>query len=259
MVRTIAAIAIATAVGCHASPTHPGPTSQAAAGLLPVAQPINQTLQQKWRGGQPIRAVVMGNSISVGYYATGWERIALSPDRHLIDRVHDLGGGAVVDQLRRLVLSRNAQSVLVNESMDGARSLSFYSDIEIRRIVAAAPRYDVAFIALQVNDGITGLELEAFNYFTNLLIDFLLEAGIQPVLVKENSTFEDYVGTLAAEIDKIAAARGVSVVDGYTPFRKAVVDGGGIKKCGLFFDNGIHPNQAGHDILFNAYEKWFNQ
>ncbi len=211
----------------------------------------------------PLRVVVLGNSISLGYYATGWERIQLDAAGRLTpeSQADDSGGGAV-QQLSRYLRGRG--DTLVNESINGGTTPRMSPRMDA--IVAATPRYDLALLPLEVNDANQGFSVAAFTFQMHYMVDRLTAAGIRPVLVKENDIWDlpaQRFGTPIADfmtaVDQIAAERGLSVIDAYTPFHAAVLAGGGIVTCGLFHgpDDGIHPNQAGHDLLFAVYRQWF--
>jgi hypothetical protein len=238
-----------------------------------------QDIIRKWQSGAPIRAVIIGNSISQGYYAKGWEKIRETPSgdprgrgKLTAESWADDGIDGVATQLRRLLRSKNPASTLANESADGWDSnmvLGLTAKINgeppvdtIASIIAASPAYDVAFVPLQINDLTHGLALESFQANQRAIVQRLKDAGIVPVLVKENATdkaewFPQWVRFMA-EVDNIAAEKSVAVIDGYTPFIAAVTAGGGFTKAPVMYDY-IHPNQAGHDILFSAYAAWFNQ
>ena len=256
-------VLVLSSPGCGATPTEPTRHTTSA---LVASERTAEDVRERWRAGSPIRVLVLGNSVSLGCCADGWERVRLTPEGHLTaaSQADDSGGG-VVTQLRRLVRSRNPTSVVVNESGDGydvARAVAWL----INRILPANPSYDVAFLPLQVNDSNRGAPMPLYVTHMQTIIDRLKAAGVVPVLVKENDIYslpEVRFGTPIASfmeaVDQLAARNNLSVVDGYTPFHQAVLAGGGIERCGLFSDNELHPNQAGHDLLFRAYERWFNR
>lgn len=234
---------------------------------------------RKWQSGQPIRAVMIGNSIGQGYYATGWEKItvtgpgdsrgrdALSPESRADQSIN-----SVTNQLGRLLRSKNPNSVLINESVGGWDSnmvigltARVYGEPPvdlIGNVIATSPRYDVAFLPFQINDLSHELAFESFKTNQRTMVGRLIEAGIVPVLVKENPVDKPYWlpqwTRFMAEIDAIAADTGAGVIDTYTPFLAAIEAGGGFRKAPLLHDY-LHPNQAGHDIMFRAYAAWFNQ
>ena len=239
MMKTVTPLALLLlTVACGHAPTAPeaGPVSA-------VATPTAQSVLAKWRAGQPIRVIVLGNSISAE---------------------NDPGSG-VVAQLRRLVQSKNPASVVDNASVSG------WTTVKAIAWLSQAPplRYDLAFLPLQVNDANQGAPVIEFTNHTQDILDRLVSVQAVPVLVKENDIYslpESRFGVRYPDymtaVDQLAAKNRLSVVDGYTPFHAAVVAGGGIEACGLFLEEtyiGLHPNQAGHDILFHAYEQWFSR
>jgi lysophospholipase L1-like esterase len=240
MTKSLTFVALLFALGCGGkSPLAPSEGQTAAPSV--VAAPTAQSVLTKWRMGQPIRILVLGNSIS----AT------------------DDPGNGVIAQVRRLVESRSPGSVVVNASVSGATTASMTTEF----LRSRPSGYDLAFIPLQINDANQGAPVEGFKIRTQWLIDQLTAAHIVPVLVKENDIFsipEERYGTPIRDymtaVDQLAASNQLSIVDGYGPFHQAVMSGGGIASCGLFIDElyvGLHPNQKGHDLLFQAYERWF--
>lgn len=239
MSRIVIVLALLFTVACGSSRELTGPS--------PVTVPTKvtaQTVLTTWRSGQPIRVLVVGNSIS----AEG-----------------DPGSG-VVAQLRRLVQSKNAASVVENASVSGLTAHKAQMLLEQRNL--APESYDLVLLPLTVNDPNQGVSPEEFAGRLTAVIDHLKARQMVPVLVKENpitniheSRFGYAYTSYLAAVDTLAAQHGLNVVDGYTPFQAAVVAGGGIEACGLFEAEQylIHPNQAGHDILFRAYEQWFTR
>lgn len=244
-------------VAC-ATPTRPGVTGQATAADV-VAQ---------WQSGQPVRVLVLGNSISMGYYADGWERIVETAEgRGTAASQADPAIHGVIHQLRRFIMTRNPASVVVNASRGGETAHGAL--LRLDQVLAPGTVYDLAFVALTVNDANQGNTPGEYMERMDGLIARLKAANIVPVLVKENDIWKlseqrfgiPYSAFIAA-VDQLASKHGLSVVDGYTPFRDAIVAGGGIEASGLFwpFDDyamGLHPSQAGHNILAKAYERWF--
>jgi lysophospholipase L1-like esterase len=154
---------------------------------------------------------------------------------------------------------------VVNASANGytAHQTWLYLD----QVLTPGSRYDLAFLPLQLNDANQGTAPSKMALNLETIIGRLKAEGIVPVLVKENDIhnlsetrwgypFPDYI----AAVDQLAARLQVDLVDGYGPFHAAVVAGVGIDATGLFYENdGVHPNQRGHDILFEAYARWFNR
>jgi lysophospholipase L1-like esterase len=251
---------------CGSSPTRP---TGATAATAIVGAPTAPTVLAKWRAGQPIRVVVLGASIALGCCADGWERTVYTPEGHLAGQSQE-AGASVIAQVRKLVKSRNPNSVVVNESGDGYtahRTLNWMD--RWLTPTAGTPQYDLAFLPLAANDANHGNSPTEFTGRMQGIIDRLVAAGIVPVLVKEldiygvpearfGYPFRDYI----AALDQLAARNRLSVVDSYTAFHAAVLAGGGVESCGLFFvehTTGLHPNQAGHDLMFRGYEQWFRQ
>jgi hypothetical protein len=231
---------------------------------VPAAGTTAQTVLARWKSGQPIRVVVLGNSISEGFYADGWERLQLTPDMRLTPASEaDDSVPSVITQLRRFVRSKNPSSVVVNTSGAGYTAARTLAGLDQ---ALDGKAYDLAFLPLEVNDANQGNTPAEMAITLQHIIDRLAAAKIVPVLVKENdiyglpeSRFGIPFSEFMAAVDQLAAQNHLSVVDGYTPFHAAVVAGGGVESCGLFFveQYQLHPNQAGHDLLFRTYQQWF--
>jgi hypothetical protein len=244
------------------------------------AQGQTQTYQEvirKWRAGKPLRVVLIGNSISEGFYANGWEKIKETTEtdprglfRITMESQADETVTGVATKLRGLLRSKNPKSVLVNDSgggWDTSQTLGLASrkygtvppvDV-IASVIATVPKYDAAFVALQINDLAHGLPLETFAANTRTIVQRLMDAGIVPILVKENDINRPGFEPFIAEIDVIAKEKSLGVVDTYTPFHQAGIVNKGMVSSGLLHDYNLHPNQAGHDLMFKAYAEWFNQ
>ena len=235
----------------------------------------HQDIIRRWQTGQAIRAVMIGNSIGAGFYATGWEKLTLTPagdprgrGKLTAETREDDSVTGVATQFRRLLRSKNPKSVLVNESADGWNSNMLLGIIgrgpdtpvdTLAGVIAAKPAYDVAFVPFQINDFAHGLPWETYQANMRTIVQRLKDAGIVPVLVKENDINRPGWDRFMAEVDVVAAEKAVGVIDTYTPFHAAAVKAGGILESKLLHDHNLHPNQAGHDLMFKAYEEWFKQ
>lgn len=229
----------------------------------PTSAPVTaQEVIARWRAGQPVRTIVLGDSIGLGCCADGWERLQTGADRRLTPQSEaDNSVRSVTVQLRLLIQSRNTASVVRNASADGGRALKLVP--EIPGLLAAG--YDLAFVPLQINDINNGIPMGEFENHHTQLIRAIQAAGVIPVLVKENPIWDlpqrrfgnPSFAEFMSAVDRIAVTFGLSVVDTYTPFQSAVTARGGIATSGLYSDEGMHPNQAGHDLLFQGYATWF--
>lgn len=216
---------------------------------------------EKFQAGEAVIAVMLGNSIGMGYNATGHEQLS--------SRYNESRGFAVEHQttgfighpmlLSDYLKAKNSSSVLVNLSGDGwdtndhlGISLSSSSapphESSEKVIRSLAPVPDVAFIPLQVNDANHQLTVPTFAANTRRLVASVREAGIEPVIVKENYTeipgyeqFVDCAGELARELK-------VEMIDTYTPTRE---------RRDLLADYA-HPNDAGHRVIFEQYREWLD-
>jgi lysophospholipase L1-like esterase len=237
--------------------------------------PTYQDIIRKWQTGAPIRAVMIGNSVGQGYYATGWEKLVLTEagdprgrGKLTMQTQADDSVTSVATLLRRLLRTKNPTSVLVNESADGHDTNQLLGIVgrgpdrpldTLAAVIATKPAYDVAFVPFQINDLGHGLPWETYQANMRTIVQRLKDAGIVPVLVKENDINRPGWARYMAEVDVAAAEKSVAVIDTYTPFHAVGVKAGGIVSSGLLHDHNLHPNQAGHDLMFKAYEEWFKQ
>lgn len=253
-----------------------------------VAAPRYQDVIRRWQNGDPIRVILIGDSVTLGCCAAGWEKLHQTSEGDsrgsgrlsILDRLTDDSGG-LASQLRAMLRARNPESVLINESGDGWDSRMVLGltrrrpgdplvDVIADVMKTATPPSDLAFISLGINDfghgypyALTGWrDILRQNLLT--MVRRLKAGGVVPVLVKTNDI--DRIASLAdlrwcdymATLDALASEESIPVVDGYTPFHAAVVNAGGFDESGLMYDY-LHPNQAGHDLLFSQFATWFNQ
>ncbi|WP_044874984.1 SGNH/GDSL hydrolase family protein [Pseudomonas sp. LFM046] len=215
-----------------------------------------------YQAGQPVQAVIIGNSVSCGYNADGAPIIKSisQPNGKLkvSERESDEAPGAPT-MLRAFLRAKNPYSRIINLCGDGwdtndhlgistpASSINGQTD-SVDEVLAMKPYPDVVFLPLQINDALHGLSLDTFVKNTDLIINRLRGAGIAVVMVKENfariPTYQQFV----AEVDHIAERHGLAVIDSYTPFG----DGKGV------LADYAHPNSAGHELIFEQYKKWFS-
>lgn len=214
---------------------------------------------EKFQAGEAVIAVMLGNSIGMGYNATGYEvlRTRYNDSRgfaveHRLDG--SIGHSAM---LRDYLKSKNPASQLVNLSGDGwdtndhlgitlpSSSAPPHESSEVT-IRGLSPKPDIVFIPLQVNDANHLISLPVFEANTRRLVGSIREADIEPVIVKENDTaIKDYE-LYQARVSEIAKDMKVEVIDTYTPTRA---------RPDLRSDYA-HPNDAGHQVIFEQYRNW---
>lgn len=216
---------------------------------------------EKFQAGEAVIAVMLGNSIGMGYNADGYELLA--------QRYNDSRGFAIAHRssgdvghsrmLRSYLKAKNPESELINLSGDGwdsndhlGISLSSSSapphessEAVIRELT---PKPDVVFVPLQINDANHQLAVQTFASNTRRLVSSIRAAGIEPVIVKENAA--DIVGypRFVACAGELAREMKVAVIDTYTPTAG---------RKGLMSDYA-HPNEAGHQVIFEQYKAWLS-
>ena len=244
-------------------------------------------LVRRIQQGQPVRVVVIGDSVAQGFYAKGYEAITQTPpgdargsERFVAGQREHEGNAGVMAQLRSFLQERNAASTLVNESGSGWTAGMMLGQLRrqpedplvdvVGAVAAVAPKYDMAIVALGINDcnRFYPYKLsEAYADFRKNLVvmsERLLAAGITPVFFKANDvdrpiglpgpTFAHFMDV----IDDVGREKSVPVIDGYTAFHRAVVEAGGFGRIAVMEDY-LHPNQAGHDLLFSVVKAWFTR
>lgn len=216
---------------------------------------------EKFQAGEAVVAVMLGNSIGMGYNATGHEQLSSRYNESRGFAVEYQASGSIGHSklLSDYLKAKNPSSILVNLSGDGwdtndhlgislpSSSAPAHESSE-RVIRSLGPVPDVAFIPLQVNDANHQLTVSTFAANTRRLVASVREAGIEPVIVKENYTeipgyqqFVDCAGELAREMK-------VELIDTYAPTSG---------KKDLLADYA-HPNDAGHRVLFEQYRAWLS-
>lgn len=214
---------------------------------------------EKFQAGEAVIAVMLGNSIGMGYNATGYEELhAQYNDSRGFSVEHRLDGSiGNAGLLRDYLKAKNPDSKLINLSGDGwdtndhlgitlpSSSAPPHESSELI-IRGLKPKPDVVFIPLQVNDANHLIPLPVFEANTRNLVTFIKNAGIEPILVKENDTaIKDYE-LYQARVSDIAKEMKVEVIDTYTPTRG---------RPELRSDYA-HVNDAGHQVIFDQYRKW---
>lgn len=214
---------------------------------------------EKFQAGEAVIAVMLGNSIGMGYNATGYEAIHTRyNDSRGFAVEHRLDGSiGYTALLRDYLKSKNPASQLINLSGDGwdtndhlgitlpSSSAPPHESSELV-IQGLSPKPDVVFIPLQVNDANHLISVPVFEANTRRLVGSIREAGIEPVIVKENDTaIKDYE-LYQARVSAIAREMKVEVIDTYTPTRG---------RPELRSDYA-HVNDAGHQVIFDQYRSW---
>lgn len=217
---------------------------------------------EKFQAGEAVIVVMLGNSIGMGYNATGYEVLHTRyNDSRGFAVEHRLDGSIGYSALLRDYLkSKKPTSQLINLSGDGwdtndhlgitlpSSSAPPHESSELI-IQGLSPKPDVVFIPLQVNDANHLISLPVFAANTRRLVSFIEQAGIQPVIVKENDTeIKDFSRYIAC-VSEIAREMKVEVIDTYTPTRG---------RPELMSDYA-HENDAGHRVIFDQYKEWLSR
>lgn len=216
---------------------------------------------EKFQAGEAVIAVMLGNSIGMGYNATGRDGLqSVYNDSRGFAVEHRVDGSVGHSgMLRDYLRSKNPDSLLINLSGDGwdtndqlgitlpSSSAPPHESSEVT-IKALNPKPDVVFIPLQVNDPNHGLTIQTFAKNTRQIVSFIQSQGIEPVIVKENYTRIDGYPKFVSCAGAIARDMGVEVIDTYTPSRG---------RDDLLSDYA-HPNDDGHRLIFEQYRKWLS-
>ncbi len=237
-------------------------------GTLPAPVPV-LTAVKKYKVGQPVKAVLIGTSVGCGYFATGWEMLGEDPNGRLIESSRrDTRVRSAAIMLLEKLRQANPNSDLVNLSGDGWDTADHFGTGRFPGVNsiqdAIAQRPDVVFLAVQINDLQIGrTTFTQFQANTRAMVQTLLNAGLTPVLVKENDVpygvnGGKFMADYAAEIDAVAVEKKVAVVDCYSVFHTALKAAGGDAMATGAYHDVIHPNGQGHQLLFNQFSAYFN-
>lgn len=215
----------------------------------------------KFLAGKAITAVLLGNSIGIGYYSSTYEVIPsiseYSGELLANERTSNKPGGHA-SLLRKFLKSKNESSELINLSGSGwdtndhlgialpSTAVAPHKSL-IDGIFLMQPKPDVVFIPLQINDANHNIDISVFYKNTSFIVRSIKSAGIDVVLVKENYADIPGYSAYVSYIDDIAREQGVQVIDTYTP---------SLGRKDLLFDYA-HPNEKGHELIFEQYRKWF--
>lgn len=216
----------------------------------------------KFRLGDPVSVVVLGNSIGCGYYATGYASIAKhSNNRIKTSSAIDSTIRGWVTQMRELLVAANPGSRVYNLSGDGWRTDSHLGeqaaeptrDDSLAYIEAMVPPPDIVMLPLQIND--INIGVSAFSTNTLEIISRIKAIGSYPVIVLENDSRAAGFGDLITEANAIASDENVEVIDMYTTFHALVLAG----TEGPYYFDTTHPNAAGHDLMASIITEWFEE
>ena len=216
---------------------------------------------EKFQAGEAVIAVMLGNSIGMGYNAEGHEQLSSLYNESRGFAIEHRNSGYVGHSrmLRDYLKSKNPKSELINLSGDGwdtndhlgislpSSSAPPHESSEVV-IRALNPKPDIFFIPLQVNDPNHQLTVQTFASNTRRLVGSIREAGIEPVIVKENATQIPGYPKFIACASELAREMKVAVIDTYTPT---------LGRPDLMSDYA-HPNEAGHQVIFEQYQSWLS-
>jgi hypothetical protein len=223
---------------------------------------------QKFQSGQAVKAVLIGNSIGCGYYTIGWENLIPDSNGKLTaySRI-DASVRSAAIQLREKLLAANTHSDLINlsgsgwDTSDHLGTGRFPGVDTIADAIRLSP--DVVFLPLQVNDFLLHRRnFAAFQSNTRTMVQRFLDAGILPVLVKENFLLESVAGldfeTYIHEVDAISVEKAIPVIDTYTAFRDVMTSSPSNVSDKNIYNDNVHPNGPGHTLIFHQYRKFFD-
>lgn len=225
-----------------------------------------QDVLDRFRAGEAVHVVVIGNSIACGYYATNYANIVEQSNGRISSALYTAGASTIngwVQRLRDYMLGVNPASTFFNYSGDGWNTNN-HNDGPVggegyvstrggtyALIDAQTDVPEIALLPLQINDRTFDTEA-TFVANTTAIIEALQGRGIHPVIIAENvaggsSTVTGRAITLAAELD-------VPLINVFE------LDWGGlgISVPWYFLPDTTHPNDTGHTQIYNTIKDWFD-
>jgi lysophospholipase L1-like esterase len=236
-------------------------------------------IKDRFKNNDPMVIAIMGNSIGCGFRADnsyspnpynsepfGLLAVGIGTDtdnRVTVSGQHDTRVQSWAIQLYELLQSKNPASSIHNVSINGGHmevhSGSSLNSVDLLQSRELQP--DAVILPLQINEALIGGGIY-WKSEAVVLINQILDAGWLPILMKENDLYDPAALNrsgfyeIISAVDEIADIYGLGVIDAFTPFKKALdaVDRSW-EASELFWDN-LHPNQAGHDLLFESVYGW---
>lgn len=243
-----------------------GITNYVPSSSVPV--PTAQSVLTRFRAGQPIRVVVIGNSVACGYNATNWENITEDANDRIAEADREAPASHIngwVQRLRDYVVSENAESRVFNLSGNGwdthdhletqnaaAEGYTAGRSGTFTIIDAMAHKPDLAILPLQIND--RSYDVEAtFVVNTIAIVASLRARKITPVIMLENVAAS--AETVIARAQTLANAIGVAVIDANTTIAWSDHEQGDAVP---WYEDNTHPNDLGHAAIYEVVQAWFD-
>ncbi len=259
-------------------------------GLLRKSDKIVEINLFKWKykHNEQITIGIIGNSIGCGYRADNTFPCKESNNKGGVLGQFDLDNDGRLKedgqydplvrgwsfQLNDYIKKKNKNNCIQNMSASGWDMRHHIADNTIQKIALRIPKPNIILIPLQIND--SKLSIEEYIKNLELFVKQIRSFNMIPVLVKENSIDSiDVFGIkgintftkktperknfylIMNSIDSIAKSEHIGIVDFYSPTQKIIARTtiGNANTSGILWDY-LHPNQAGHDLMFSIIKKW---
>jgi lysophospholipase L1-like esterase len=260
-------------------------------GLLKKTSKTNEinVFKAKYNNREPITIGIIGNSIGCGFRANNTfpsnetkgkmgllgECDNLDKDGRLTETgQYDLRIRSWAVQLNEYLKKKNKKNCIQNMSASGWDIRHHIADKTVEKIALRVPKPDIILIPLQIND--SKGSVADYNRYLDILVQQIRALNMIPVIVKENaidpidifgvnginsithrSPERRYFYSIMNAVDTIAIKENIEVVDFFSPTKKIISKKniGESNTSGIMWDY-LHPNQAGHDLMFSIIKKW---
>lgn len=206
--------------------------------------------------------ILIGDSITVGYNAAG-----AGPDpsgRIIFDNGTDVyregkySPDAWANYLRRFCLTANPDIDIINAGIDGS-SIRFANQNKTYRITDDV---DFCFIALGTNDFHYGYTADDFKTNYTEFVQYAKTKSkmiicVSPIPRIDSITGQFTIAECESMISDIALSEGCVFIPMYQMWL-SYFDSNNLNISNFMTAEGIHPNDAGHLVMWKLYQKFFN-
>ena len=203
---------------------------------------LKTELKKEWPNNRTINLVFHGHSVPAGYFKTPVVNTLEAYPYQLLRQIKARYPHAVVNIINTSIGGENAQS--------GEKR--FVSEV-------LSHRPDVVFIDYALNDRRIGLA-EARKAWESMIAE-ALKKNIKVILLTPSPdqrvdllTPGNELEQHALQIEQLASAHGIGLVDSYSLFRKQVQHGENVAD---FMSQVNHPNEKGHALIADELMTFF--
>lgn len=241
---TLASLAVVVSIASYGkAPKPPAPAKSAAvADKASYLADVLALLKKKWPRNRTINIVCHGHSVPAGFFKTP-----------VVDTFNAYPHLLHVELKKRFpyaVINVIVTSIGGENAARGARRFE-------RDVLSHNP--DIVTIDYSLND--RGLGLEKARASWSAMIKSAQAKGVKVILLTPTADHRakmdnpsDRLNQHARQVEDLAKAHNVALVDSYAAFKAHIAAGGKLKEL---MSQVNHPNRKGHDLVVKELMKWF--